>query len=74
MFNVENCKNHECEELKEENKRIFEELFNKEDTEVSIFYDGKDWSIIVPYWNDEYGQIDTTSSRIKYCPYCGEKL
>lgn len=76
MLNVkiEDLKLHECDELKVENKRIFDELFNQEDAEVSVHYDGKKWSILVPYWNDEYDQIETASSRIKHCPYCGKKL
>jgi hypothetical protein len=70
--NAKNIKLHECEEFKK-NKLILDELNNHEEAEISLLYDGCEWSIGLPYWNDNYSQVDNVYSRVKYCPYCRAK-
>lgn len=71
---LENYINHECKELKDFNALLIKKNNGNDDTEVSIIYDGKVWSIGVPYWDDEYDVFSTTYCPIIYCPYCSEKL
>ncbi|WP_315069376.1 hypothetical protein [uncultured Clostridium sp.] len=73
-IDITNNKFHECEDLKKENEKIPEELYNVEnpdDAEVDIIYDGEEWSIGIPYMNSEWDQINKAYRRIRICPYCG---
>ncbi|MBU3173338.1 hypothetical protein [Clostridium estertheticum] len=75
-INIKDIKIHECEELKQTNKLISNSIgFNRaEDAEVDIFSHGNEWTIGVPYMNNEEEIIEKAYSIVNYCAYCGKKL